>query len=158
MITTEPNPYWEIVMHRAAAVWEAHCQPGADLAAGMPVYLQHAQDFELIQATHIAQMCLTAVVHEDAPAATRAADGTVNFDRLVPPGSDPGTRNAAADYLIALCEFSLSQAVEAADQQMTALSPARTVIQTVLNGAPMASQGANGPSTQSGPSATMREP
>ncbi|MER7952060.1 hypothetical protein ABTY59_32180 [Streptomyces sp. NPDC096079] len=136
MITTEPNPYWGIVTGRAEEVWEAHCTPDADITSGMRVYLRHAEEFGLLQATHIAQICLLAVVHDDAPPATRRPDGTVDIDRLVPAAdADAHTRNEAAEYLVTMVGLGFSQALEAAEQQIAASAQVRATIQTILDGA-----------------------
>lgn len=137
MITTEPNPYWGIVTGRAEAVWEAHRAPDADVSSGMPVYLRHAEEFGLLQATHIAQICLTAVVHDDAPTATRRPDGAVDIDRLVPAANaDAHTRNETAEYLVTAAGLGFSQALAAAEQQIAASAQSRATVQTILDGAP----------------------
>lgn len=61
------NLYWDVVTRRAAQYTEAQHTPDADLSNGLPILLAHAQEFGLHCITHIAQMCLLAIVDADAP-------------------------------------------------------------------------------------------
>lgn len=128
------NIYWDIVAGRGAAIWEAHTSPGADISAGLPYFKQHADEFGLVQATHVAQMCLTAVVHDDAPSSTRSPAGTVDLDRLVPEQPDVLTTIDVAEYLVSVAGLSLSGAMEDAEEQIAAQPRARAAVQTILDG------------------------
>ncbi|WP_329317273.1 hypothetical protein OG723_44585 (plasmid) [Streptomyces sp. NBC_01278] len=130
------NLYWEIVAQRGAEVWAAHNTPGADIMAGLPIFREHVEEFGLLQATHIAQMCLMAVVHEDAAPGTRAPAGTVDLDRLLPEQPDALTTIDIAEYLVSVAHFSLSGAMTDAEQQIASHPRARATVQAILNEAP----------------------
>jgi hypothetical protein len=130
------NLYWDVVSRRAAQYTDAQHAPGADLSSGLPILLDHAQEFGLHCITHIAQMCLLAVVADDAPAASRTITGTVDLDRLVPYTPDALTTLDVAGKLTSGLGISPTEAMTDVEVQIAATARARAAIQTVLDNAP----------------------
>ncbi|MGW0033004.1 hypothetical protein ACWDXD_24705 [Streptomyces sp. NPDC003314] len=140
---TGTDLYWSVVARRACHYADAVQRPGADLLAGVEILRQHAADFDephpdgnmgLLRATHITQLCLLVVVHEDAPAAVRTREGLVDLDRLLPVTSSALTVLDAASSLTRLFPMPPTQAMEAAEAQIAATDHrSRAVVQKILS-------------------------
>ena len=129
------NLYWDVVSHRAAQYTEAQHAPDAALSDGLPILLAHAREFGLHCITHIAQMCLLAIVDPDAPATVRTITGTVDLNRLLPDTPDALTTLDAAGALNTTFGISPAEAMTDAEAQIAATARARTARQAVLDNA-----------------------
>ncbi|MGA5127685.1 hypothetical protein ACPCAG_30840 [Streptomyces pseudogriseolus] len=131
------NPaYWNLVAERSADYTAACLAPDADLTAGLPVLLAHAEEFGLARTVHIAQMCLLVIVDPDARPHTRTPEGTVDLDKLVPPTADALTVIDGAATLSRAFQLSPAEAMTAVEQQIAATDRARAAVQAVLDAAP----------------------
>ncbi len=135
------NLYWDVVSRRAAQYTHAQHAPDAALSDGLPILLTHAQEFGLHCITHIAQMCLLAVVDTDAPAAVRTITGTVDLGQLLPDTSDALTTLDAADTLNRAFGISPAEAMTDAEAQIATTVRARTALQAVFDNAQKGSAG-----------------
>jgi hypothetical protein len=133
--------YWDITAVRATDFYEAASAPGGDLLAVLPVLLLHAGEFGLHTTTHVAQMVLGAVVHEDCPADCRTPQGAADLERLVPSSTDPMDLLTAADAQQLLFGTPLAEGISSAEEQATATAHARAAVQDALDFVP---QGASG--------------
>ncbi|MGW0337078.1 hypothetical protein ACWD0J_35515 [Streptomyces sp. NPDC003011] len=129
------NLYWDVVSRRAAAYTEAQLMPDADLTAGLPILLSHAEEFGIHCITHIAQMCLLAIVDPDAPAAVRTAAGAVDLNQLLPDTPDALTTLEAASALTHTLGIAPADAMTDVEEQVAATTRARAALQTVFDGA-----------------------
>ncbi|MFJ7004234.1 hypothetical protein ACIQWY_30015 [Streptomyces albidoflavus] len=127
--------YWEVVAARAAAYTDALSRPGGDLSAGLDILLDHANDFGLACTTHVAQMCLLAVVAEEAGPDKRNAFGTVDLDQLVPPHAEVLTVLDNASVLSHVFAMSPAEAASSVEDQIQSTPRARRAVQSVLNAA-----------------------
>lgn len=132
-VTAGRNLYWDITARRANAFYEAASPPGNGLLAVLPVLLQHAREFGLHATTHVAQMVLSAVVHEDCSARCRTPQGAADLDRLVPPTTDPMALLTAADAQQLLFGTPLAEGITDAEEQAMATARARAAVQDALN-------------------------
>ncbi|MFK0159182.1 hypothetical protein ACIQVK_44815 [Streptomyces sp. NPDC090493] len=130
---TDRNVYWDIAARRAADFYEVATAPGNGLLAVVPVLQQHAATFGLHTTTHVAQMVLAAVVHEDCPADRRTPTGAADLNRLVPPSTDPMALLTAADIQQLLFGTPLVEGITAAEEQATATAAARAAVQDALD-------------------------
>ncbi|MFC9280872.1 hypothetical protein [Streptomyces collinus] len=135
--TEEGNPvYWQLVSERSADFTAAHLAQGADLAAGLPVLLAHAEEFGLARTVHIAQMCLLVIVDPDARPHMRTPEGTVDLDKLVPLTADALTVLDSAAVLSRAFQLSPTAAMHDVEEQIAATGRARSAVQAVLDAAP----------------------
>lgn len=131
--TAGRNLYWDITARRANDFCEAASAPGGGLLAVLPVLLLHASEFGLHATTHVAQLVLAAVVHDDCPDGCRTPQGAADLARLVPPSTDPMNLLTAADTQQLLFGTPLAEGIAAAEEQATATACARAAIQDALN-------------------------
>ncbi|MEE1764364.1 hypothetical protein [Streptomyces sp. SP18BB07] len=130
------NLYWDIVTPRANAFCEAASQPGSNPWSVLPILLQHTREFGLHTTTHIAQLVLAAVVHEDCPANCRTPRGTVDLARLVPPTTSPLALLDAAESQRLILGTPFAEGLASAEQQAAATARARAAVQDALNAVP----------------------
>ncbi|GAA4339635.1 hypothetical protein GCM10023086_74770 [Streptomyces venetus] len=131
--TAGRNLYWDITAHRASDFYEAASAPGTGLLAVVPVLLQHAAEFGLHTTTHVAQMVLAAVVHEDCPAHCRTPQGAADLESLVPSSTDPMALLTAADAQQLLFGTPLAEGISSAEEQAVATACARAAVQDALD-------------------------
>ncbi|WP_333745714.1 hypothetical protein [Streptomyces sp. IBSBF 2950] len=135
------NVYWDVVTRRAAEYTEAQLAPDADLASGLPILLDHARQFGAHCITHIAQVCLLAMVDADAPAEVRTITGTVNLSRLLPDSPDALTTLDTAGTLTHALGITPSEAMTDVEEQIAATVRARGALQAVFDNAPHGAAG-----------------
>lgn len=135
------NLYWDVTAHRASDFYEAASAPGSGLLAVLPVIHQHADEFGLHTTTHVAQMVLAAVVHEDCPADCRTPEGAADLGRLVPPTTDPMALLTAADAQQLLFGTPLTEGITGAEDQAAATARARAAVQDALDVVPQGAAG-----------------
>ncbi|MFF4276170.1 hypothetical protein [Streptomyces sp. NPDC001536] len=138
-VTAGRNLYWDIVQRRAADFYGIAQAPDSQLPAVLPLLLQHTAEFGLPCTTHVAQMVLAAIVHEDCPADCRTPQGTVDLDALLPPDTSTATVEAvlkAAETQHGLFDMPLAEGMSAAEEQIEATVRARDAIQDALRAVP----------------------
>lgn len=129
------NLYWDIVANRAETFFNAARRPGSPWAV-LQVLLNHASEFGLPTTTHIAQMVLAAVVHEDCPDSSRTVKGTASLNLLVPSSTNPLTILQAADVQHLVLGTPFADGITSAEQQAEATIRARVAVQDALDAVP----------------------